>query len=364
MTAHNRLLTTIRGILLKPRFLVVIVTVLTLCLIGIHHRETFDGVYQHLPEHIDRVGGKISSTPEVVKEDGPGTKVTAGSTHVNRRPRSVEDRLLYAEQVYQMNLQNRARSLKRNGYGAENWSPWNAEMPWWQYFQAAFSCPHEIQRVGAHGDGGKWVCGLRLHEEQKEQPCVVYSLGVSTESSFEREIADRTHCQVFAYDGSVDNMGLEALGHPNIHFHKVFIGSEDKVDEQGRTWKTLGTIMRENQHAWIDILKVDIEGYEFEVIDAFMDQPTTTANNNSHETLPFSQLLVELHLQSPDTDLHDDEFFLRFKTWFERLESFGLRPFWNELNLVPVLFSKFKTGLYVCEFSFLNTNGDHSLLHD
>ncbi|KAG0263023.1 hypothetical protein BG011_009420 [Mortierella polycephala] len=359
MTAHNRFLTTIRGILLKPRFLVVIVTVLTLCLIGIHHKKTLDGVYQHLPEHINRVGGKISpglndiqqtklTTPEVVKED---------------RPRSVEDRLLYSEQVYQINLQNRARSLRQYGYGTENWSPWNAWMPWWQYFQAAFSCPHEVQRVGSHGDGGKWVCGLRLHEEHKERPCVVYSLGVSTESSFEREIADRTNCQVFAYDGSVDSMGPEATNHPSIHFHKMFIGSEDKVDEQGRTWKTVGTIMRENQHAWIDILKVDIEGYEFKVFDAFMDQ-FTAINNNSHETLPFSQLLVELHLQSPDMDLHDDESFPRFKTWFERLESFGLRPFWNELNLVPVLFSKFKTGFSICEFSFLNTHGDHSLLHD
>src|SRR5690554_5561916 len=120
--------------------------------------------------------------------------------------------------------------------------------------------------------------------------------------------------------------------------------------------------MRENQHAWIDILKVDIEGYEFKVFDAFMDQ-FTAVNNNSHETLPFSQLLVELHLQSPDMDLHDDESFSRFKAWFERLETFGLRPFWNELNLVPVLFSKFKTGLSICEFSFLNTHDNHSLLY-
>lgn len=59
IAAHNRFLTTIRGILLKPRFLVVIVTVLTLCLIDIHHKKTLDGVNQHLPEHINRVGGKV-----------------------------------------------------------------------------------------------------------------------------------------------------------------------------------------------------------------------------------------------------------------------------------------------------------------
>ena len=43
------------------------------------------------------------------------------------------------------------------------------------YFTAAFNCPHEVERHGALGDGGKWVCGLsRL---ARKPDCVVYSFG-------------------------------------------------------------------------------------------------------------------------------------------------------------------------------------------
>ena len=99
--------------------------------------------------------------------------------------------------------------------------PWDSWMSWWSYFPAAFDCPFDVQRVGNFGDGGKWVCGLRLLEAAKEEeegaegdehpkshrPCVVYSFGVATESSFEEELLRRTDCEIWAFDGSVDKMG-------------------------------------------------------------------------------------------------------------------------------------------------------------
>jgi hypothetical protein len=42
-----------------------------------------------------------------------------------------------------------------------------------------------MERIGRLGDGGKWVCGMSLYEEiPAEKPCVTYSFGVQTESSF------------------------------------------------------------------------------------------------------------------------------------------------------------------------------------
>jgi len=42
-----------------------------------------------------------------------------------------------------------------------------------------------MERIGRMGDGGKWVCGMSLYEEiPAEKPCVIYSFGVQTESSF------------------------------------------------------------------------------------------------------------------------------------------------------------------------------------
>jgi len=47
--------------------------------------------------------------------------------------------------------------------------------------------------------------------------------------------------------------------------------------------------MKENGHDWIDILKVDIEGSEFPMFDAIMD--------DFGEILPFSQLQMEFHVR-------------------------------------------------------------------
>lgn len=53
------------------------------------------------------------------------------------------------------------------------------------FFPPAFFCPHELERVGALGDGGKWVCGI--NQLQEKEDCVVYSIGTlgSSSSTFE-----------------------------------------------------------------------------------------------------------------------------------------------------------------------------------
>ena len=43
------------------------------------------------------------------------------------------------------------------------------------FFPASYNCPHEIERIGAFGDGGKWVCGLSRIVEKPD--CVIYSFG-------------------------------------------------------------------------------------------------------------------------------------------------------------------------------------------
>ncbi|KAG0205940.1 hypothetical protein BGX28_002532 [Mortierella sp. GBA30] len=258
------------------------------------------------------------------------------------KSQTVVDRLLRSEKLYMENLDNRNTFLKDHGYGTAQWSPWgpaNKEMmPWWWYFQPAFNCPHELQRVGRFNDGGKWVCGLSLMSKARTKKCIIYSMGVFDDSSFEAELLRVTNCEVFAFDGSVDGI----IG--GCIFKKVFIGAEDKVDESGNTWKSLRTIMKEYGHQWIDLLKVDIEGHEYVTMDALMA---------SYDVLPFSQLQIEFHL---DGVTFDD-----FKNWFERLEKHHLRPFMSEVNLVATVLSG---AVQWYEYSFINIGGDHALLHD
>lgn len=87
--------------------------------------------------------------------------------------------------------------------------------------------------------------------------------------------------------------------------------------------------MRMNGHSFIDILKIDIEGAEFEALDALVD--AYTSNDGADGMLPFGQLQLEIHARNSEYAE-----FPRFLEWWQRLERAGLRPFWTEPNLVYV----------------------------
>lgn len=99
--------------------------------------------------------------------------------------------------------------------------------------------------------------------------------------------------------------------------------------------------MKENGHDWIDILKIDIGGYEYQTFDAIMDDFT--------DTLPFSQLLMKFHVMDPALITFD-----KFLLWWMRLESFGVYPWWTEVNLKPALINQ---KPWASEYCFLNTQG-------
>ncbi|KJA26572.1 hypothetical protein HYPSUDRAFT_63847 [Hypholoma sublateritium FD-334 SS-4] len=221
------------------------------------------------------------------------------------------------------------------------WPPYTV----WDFFPAAYNCPHEVERLGALGDGGKWVCGLSRVAQKAD--CVVYSFGINLESSFEAEIlAGTAHCAVYGYDFSVKSFGPEippAQVH-RTHFHAVGLAGEDKGGEgDDPKMYTLETLMRQNGHAHIDILKIDIEGWEFETLTTLL-RPYA----QSGRALPFGQLQLEIHIW--------DKTFAGFLEWWEMLEAAGLRPFWTEVRLF---------FYYVLSpYSFLNVRGNNIFISD
>jgi len=135
------------------------------------------------------------------------------------------------------------------------------------FFPAAFNCPHEIERHGALGDGGKWVCGLS--RVRNKHDCVVYSFGVvpsrnvdvyqridliyagiGYESSFEAEILRNTqHCQIWGYDYTVKSFSREIPRESShrTHFKPYDLGSEDKHGPEDKIpVYTLDTLMKIN----------------------------------------------------------------------------------------------------------------------
>ena len=74
-------------------------------------------------------------------------------------------------------------------------------------------------------------------------------------------------------------------------------------------------------HKFISILKIDIEGGEFEVLTDLIK-----SYKESGEPLPFGQLQIEIHALNKSVEWMIE--------WWEMLEEAGLRAFWTEPNLV------------------------------
>jgi len=112
---------------------------------------------------------------------------------------------------------------------------------------------------------------------------------------------------------------------------------------------TLESLMKQNGHTFIDVLKIDIENSEFPTMDdliSFYDG----------RPLPFGQLLIEIHAW---TWTHPKA--KPLIKWFENLEKAGLRPFMAEPNLVA---ANYHGAPQLCEYSFINVKGRHALISE
>ncbi|KAH7916618.1 methyltransferase domain-containing protein [Hygrophoropsis aurantiaca] len=271
----------------------------------------------------------------------------------------LRDQLRIDEVFYNRMLEQRKALVKKWGPTPDKVDPFpsNGEFyTLWDFFLPSFRCPHRLERVGIMGDGGKWFCGLERIAPKKS--CVMYSFGVNGESSFEADILKAAPgCEVYGYDFSVKSFGPEIEEHRDLksrsHFFPYALGSRDA---HGPTddpkMYTLRTLMERNGHDFIDVLKVDIEGNEFDSLEVFID-------SFHGAPLPFGQLQLEIHV-FPNTQW---EKFPKFLGWWEKLEAAGLRPFFSEPNLVYVnLVRGVRPDLI--EYSFINIRGDHELLTD
>jgi len=160
-------------------------------------------------------------------------------------------------------------------------------------------------RIGS--DYGGWVVDL----QQMSAESVVYAVGVGEDITFDLGLIAAIGCNVHAFDptpGAVKWVERQSVP-AQFHFHPVGLGSEDgeavfqippvdgnhsyslTADPSAEVRGTvnceirrLGTIMQELGHDRIDLLKMDIEGFEYSVIDDIIDVGIRP-----------QQLLIEFH---------------------------------------------------------------------
>lgn len=200
-----------------------------------------------------------------------------------------------------------------------------------------------------HGSeyGGWWVCATDLSADS-----IVYSLGIGTDITFDLSMIEALGVAVHAFDptpGSVDYLKSTALP-DGFHWRQYGVGGHDGLARffrpdnplhishtlvaQTRTHaeaievevRRLSTIMRELGHAAVDVLKMDIEGAEYDVLDDILE----------HQ-LPVRQILVEFHHRFPGVGMD------RTRQAVRRLNDAGYR-----------IFAVSDTGE---EYSFIQTAG-------
>ncbi len=166
-------------------------------------------------------------------------------------------------------------------------------------------------------DGGWWFTPQHLNAGS-----IVYSLGVGDDTAFDESVIEKYGANVHAFDPTPSTISMinERTPVKGFHFHPWAVTARDgrlmfypRVKKDGSKSKVmftmlaqaetendgievpaycLGTIARKLGHERIDLLKMDIEGAEYEVLEGLLDCSIRPV-----------QLLIEFHHRLPGIGL-------------------------------------------------------------
>jgi len=173
----------------------------------------------------------------------------------------------------------------------------------WYAIEPTWSCLTE-RRVGGFGDGGKYLCGYHFEKKKTfvDQKCVIYSFGSAGQDDFEKFMSTHTSCEIHIFDPTPRikrDMTIRARKY-GAHFHSIGLGGlHGKINRNG-IWQnnlnkaelivlSLPEIMKQFEHERIDVLKVDIEGSEYDAFEIIL----------VNCEFDIQIILVELHVFGP-----------------------------------------------------------------
>jgi FkbM family methyltransferase len=184
---------------------------------------------------------------------------------------------------------------------------------------------------------GNAHAGFYLCPEFLDQNSIVYSFGIGENVSFDKAVIEKHDCHVFGFDPtpkSINWIKGQKL-HEKFHFSEFGISNKSglvdfylpnnpeyvsgssitqkNVDVRNKVsvgMKSLADIMNELGHKHIDVLKMDIEGSEYDVIE-----------NILNAKISITQILVEFH------DRFVENGNLKSKQTVEALKSNGYEIF-------------------------------------
>lgn len=131
----------------------------------------------------------------------------------------------------------------------------------------------ERMEMYGRGDGEKRACGLK-RMLLNFPDCTIISLGSKNMWDFEEDIYDKMpNCKIHTFDCTVSPGSApprKISGRTKLH--RICIGSKDMTTRDGLVFKSWGSIMTLiNATAAPLYLKMDIEGYEYQVLQTIID---------------------------------------------------------------------------------------------
>lgn len=201
---------------------------------------------------------------------------------------------------------------------------------------------------------GNTYGGFYVHPNVLNSKSIVYSFGIGEDISFDREMIKMHNCQVFGFDPtpkSIDWIKKEQLPSNfsfleygidsrtdfvnfNLPINQDFVSgstiSHKNVDEKNMIsvpMKSFGDITKELGHTHIDVLKMDIEGSEYHVIESILSSD-----------VKIDQILIELH----ERFFEDGK--LKNKRLLASFAAHGYKIFAVSDSLEEVSFIKVKTA--------------------
>lgn len=167
-----------------------------------------------------------------------------------------------------------------------------------------------LLELGNRATGCNWF----FHPDGLDAGSIVYSGGIGRDVTFEHALVKRFGSQIVLFDPTPTGqktINLPENKIPNFNYHPVALAGScgeltlsQPQDENEGSWELKGgggvtikvpsvdlaSLMQKNGHKHIDLLKIDIEGAEYGVIDHLLER-----------RLAVKQILVEFHHQmQPD----------------------------------------------------------------
>lgn len=186
------------------------------------------------------------------------------------------------------------------------------------------------------GQGDKNIVGMNQMTRGGHR-CIVYGMGIAHDPSFELQM-QRAGCETHAFDCTVDPKDPVVAGKP-FTFHHWCIGQRSNVSfanniyvhgqegDKQMQFKSLADTMAQLGHTYVDLLKFDIEGFEWKL---FETEILSSKN-------PPEQISFELHTQKANPayvppSLVSDKGYVQVNRLFRSLHDKGYRVVSKELN--------------------------------